>query len=77
MPRTRSAAKGAAVVDNPRDRVLAAAERCIERHGIAKTTMEDIALEAGMSRPVVYRYFSDREDLFIAIISAHARAMQE
>jgi AcrR family transcriptional regulator len=75
MPRTRSATKGAAVVDNPRDRLLAAAERCIERHGIAKTTMEDIALEAGMSRPVVYRYFSDREDLFIAIISAHARAM--
>ena len=75
MPRTRSAAKGAAVVNNPRDRVLAAAERCIERHGMAKTTMEDIAQEAGMSRPVIYRYFDDREDLFVAIMSAHARAM--
>lgn len=76
MPRAaRSEAKVAAVVDNPRDRVLAAAERCIERHGIRKTTMEDIALEAGMSRPGVYRYFDDREDLFVAIISAHSRAL--
>jgi AcrR family transcriptional regulator len=72
---TRSESKNVAVIDSPRDRVLAAAELCIERHGIRKTTMEDIAQEAGMSRPAVYRYFDDREDLFIAIISVHTRLL--
>lgn len=55
--------------------VLAAAERCIQRHGISKTTMDDIAREAGMSRPSVYRYFSDREELLLALTAAHSQAL--
>ena len=62
-PRSR-AVELTAIVD-PRDRILAAAERCIVRHGIRKTTMEDVASEVGMSRPGVYRYFADRDDLLI------------
>lgn len=57
-----------------RRRLLAAAERCVERHGIRKTTMEDIAREAGISRPSVYRYFSDREELLLGVMSEHSRA---
>jgi len=57
------------------ERILAAAERCIDRHGIRKTTMDDIASEAGLSRPSVYRYFADRDDLIIDLISRHARAL--
>ena len=34
---------------------LDAAETCFERYGVAKTTMEDIAKMAGVSRPTVYR----------------------
>jgi AcrR family transcriptional regulator len=58
-----------------RRRLLDAAERCVERHGIRKTTMEDIAREAGISRPSVYRYFSDREELLLAVMSQHSRAL--
>jgi AcrR family transcriptional regulator len=54
---------------------LAAAERCIDRHGIRKTTMDDIASEVGLSRPNVYRYFADRDDLLIELITRHARAL--
>jgi AcrR family transcriptional regulator len=64
-------------IDDPRDRILAAAERCIERHGIRKTTMEDVASEVGMSRPSVYRYFADRDDLLIELISRHARVLRD
>ena len=64
-------------IDDPRDRILAAAERCIERHGIRKTTMEDAASEVGMSRPGVYRYFADRDDLLIELISRHARVLRD
>jgi AcrR family transcriptional regulator len=54
---------------------VAAAERCIDRHGIRKTTIDDIASEVGLSRPSVYRYFADRDDLLIELIARHARAL--
>src|SRR5271154_6803282 len=58
-----------------RERILAAAERCIDRHGIRKTTMDDVASEVGLSRPSVYRYFADRDDLLIELITRHGRAL--
>jgi AcrR family transcriptional regulator len=64
-----------AAADDARERILAAAERCIDRHGIRKTTMDDIASEVGLSRPNVYRYFADRDDLLIELITRHARAL--
>lgn len=76
MPRV--GAKRRADVKSPADpsaRVLRAAERCIAVHGIRKTTMEDIANEAGMSRPTVYRYFADRDELLVALISQHSHAL--
>lgn len=54
---------------------MRAAERCIQRHGIRKTTMDDIAREAGISRPSIYRFFADREELLVALIEDHARAL--
>jgi AcrR family transcriptional regulator len=76
MPR-RSADQLAAATstDDARERILAAAERCIDRHGIRKTTMDDVACEVGLSRPSVYRYFADRDDLLIELITRHARAL--
>jgi AcrR family transcriptional regulator len=61
--------------DDARERILAAAERCIDRHGIRKTTMDDVAGEVGLSRPSVYRYFADRDDLLVELITRHARAL--
>lgn len=53
-----------------RDRLLDAAERCLEVQGLAGTTMEDIARNAGVSRATVYRYFASRE----AVISGSSFA---
>src|SRR5246127_3659513 len=61
--------------DDARERIVAAAERCIDRHGIRKTTMDDVASEVGLSRPSVYRYFADRDDLLIELNTRHARAL--
>jgi AcrR family transcriptional regulator len=78
MPRgARNRSTAPAVRDDPRERILAGAERCIERHGIRKTTMEDIASEVGMSRPGIYRYFGDRDDLLIELITRHARTLRD
>jgi AcrR family transcriptional regulator len=74
-PRSSSQPTAGTSADDARERILAAAERCIDRHGIRKTTMDDVACEVGLSRPSVYRYFADRDDLLIELITRHARAL--
>ena len=52
-----------------------AAEICFERYGVVKTTMEDIAKTAGVSRPTVYRHFADRDSLILAVIMRRAHSL--
>lgn len=52
--------------DEPRDRILAATVVCLGRYGIAKTTVDDAAREAGLARATVYRYFPDGKEQLIA-----------
>jgi AcrR family transcriptional regulator len=78
MPRASGSQQAApASTDDARERILAAAERCIDRHGIRKTTIDDIASEIGLSRPSIYRYFADRDDLLIELNMRHARPLIE
>jgi len=49
-------------VDDTRQRIVEAAYACVARHGVAKTTVEDVAREAGMSRATVYRTFPGGRD---------------
>jgi len=56
---------------------MRAAEACLSRYGLAKTTMEDVAAEAGMSRRTVYRYFADRDALILAIVERRCRSLIE
>ena len=44
--------------------ILGAAYVCFTRHGVRRTTMDDIAREAGMSRAAVYQYVRNKEDAF-------------
>ena len=43
-------------------RILAATRRCIARWGVAKTTLDDVAGEAGCSRATIYRLFPGGKD---------------
>jgi AcrR family transcriptional regulator len=47
---------------DPRERILEGAYACIARHGMARTTVEDVAHQAGVSRATVYRYFPGGKD---------------
>lgn len=58
----------------PRDperlqRILAAAARQFHEHGLAGTSMDAIAAEAGVSKMTVYSHFPSKEDLFIAAVA--------
>jgi AcrR family transcriptional regulator len=52
-----------------RERLLDAAEGCLTQFGPQKTSMEDVARAAGMSRATVYRYFENRDTLLLAVAS--------
>ena len=56
----------ARVSDDARTRILAATVECLGRYGIAKTTVDDAAREAGVARATVYRHFPDGRDQLIA-----------
>ena len=51
---------------DPRERLLQATYACVARYGIAKTTVEDVARVARVSRATVYRYFPGGRDQLIA-----------
>ncbi|GGD06249.1 TetR family transcriptional regulator [Pyruvatibacter mobilis] len=50
------------------DRILAAAEKLIDRHGESVVTAEAIAEEAGVSTPTVYNLAGTREELLTALM---------
>ncbi|MFZ1489153.1 MAG: helix-turn-helix domain-containing protein [Ilumatobacteraceae bacterium] len=49
--------------ETPARRVLDAAKRCMERWGVDKVTVDDIATEAGVSRATLYRMFPGGKDV--------------
>jgi TetR/AcrR family transcriptional repressor of uid operon len=48
-------------------RILDAAERCFVRAGFHRTTMHDVAAEAGMSPGNLYRYFASKEAMVVGL----------
>ena len=49
------------------EHILDAAETCFVRNGFDRTTMQDIAREARMSSPNIYRYFASKEALVLGL----------
>ncbi len=52
------------MLDERVEQILDAAYACFTRYGVKRTTMDDIAREAGMSRGAVYQYVHNKEDAF-------------
>ena len=50
------------------DGVIAAARRLFARYGPSKTSVEEIAREAGYSKATVYNYFSGKESVIAGVI---------
>ena len=51
-----------------RTAILTAAERVFGTQGFQKTTMNDVAVAAHVSRPLLYRYFRDKAGLLNAVV---------
>ena len=49
-----------------RDRILAATAEALGRSGHTKLSLSEVALQAGVSRPTLYRWFASKEELLAA-----------
>jgi AcrR family transcriptional regulator len=78
--RAAAPGRGAWAGDRPQDaatakrRLLEAAFRCFTREGVTRTTLADVAREAGVSRPTVYKHFNDRDGIVRALLLSAAPA---
>ena len=59
-----------AVSSDRRERLLAAADRVVQRDGSA-ASMNVIAAEAGITKPILYRHFGDKGGLYRALAERH------
>jgi len=57
------------------DRLFEAALTCFARVGVAKTTLDDVAREAGCSRATLYRHFPGKQPLVNALVVREANRM--
>jgi len=66
-----------AVGDDMRDRILDATERLLARLGYQKTTMEDLAREAGIGKRTIYLRFSSKEEVALCSIDRIVERLKE
>jgi AcrR family transcriptional regulator len=55
------------------DRIIDATVKCFQSFGISKTSMDDIAKLAKVSRPTIYRYFPSRHHLAVEVLVREVR----
>ncbi len=56
------------IAERRRTELLVAAARLMERNGSEAVSMQAVAREAGVSVGLIYRYFSGKDDLLMAVI---------
>jgi AcrR family transcriptional regulator len=57
--------------------LLAVARRVFGRRGFHGVSMDDVAKEAGVTKPILYDHFSSKEALYLSLLDADAEALEE
>ncbi len=58
-----------------REQLLLVARRIFADRGFQATTMDDIAKEAGFTKPILYQYFESKSDLYRQIVAETAQKL--
>ena len=59
------------------DKILAAAAQLFAKHRFHEARMEDIAALAEVAKGTLYRYFQDKDELYLALLRLAADAIQD
>lgn len=62
---------------NRRDSLLDAAGMLVAAHGASGVTMESVAAASGVSRALVYKHFSNRQDVLAALFERESRLLHQ
>lgn len=54
-----------------REQLLATGRRLFAQHGFEGTSIDDIAEAAGVTKPIVYRHFPNKRELYLAVLEEH------
>jgi AcrR family transcriptional regulator len=71
MPRGR-----AATYDTQREAILAQAAQLFAQRGYAATTMNEVAEACGISKPALYHYVRDKDELVTLIAGGHVARLE-
>ena len=63
--------------DRMRERILRATFKVLCRHGYGKLNLSDVAVQAGISRPTFYKFFSSKDDLLSAFSLFELQLLRE
>ncbi|TBO29446.1 TetR family transcriptional regulator [Aquabacterium lacunae] len=63
--------------EQTRQALLDAAERVFEEKGVSRTSLQDVAQAAGLTRGAVYWHFKDKADLFNAMMDRTVFPMEQ
>lgn len=63
--------------EEAKSRLMDAAIACLQRFGLEKTGVGDIAAAAGITKPTLYAYFESRDDLLHAALNRAGEAFGE
>jgi AcrR family transcriptional regulator len=58
-----------------RDQLLLVARKIFAERGFQATTMDDIAKEAGFTKPILYQYFESKTELYREIVNETAETL--
>src|SRR4051794_24119465 len=59
------------------DRILGAARECFSRYGVHRTSMNDVAKAAGVSRQTLYNTIAGRQELIEAVVVLRIEEMSD
>lgn len=62
---------------NRADQILSAAETCVMQKGFHNTTVQEIAVMAGISTGLIYRYFKGKSDIIEALVNKVVQRLQQ
>ncbi len=60
-----------------RSQLIEVARQVFARRGFHETSMNDVALEAGVTKPVLYQHFASKRDLYQAVLEDVGERLRE
>src|SRR6266849_1066483 len=73
--RPRSGARRRMRAPERRDQLLEVARRMFGNQGFHSVSMDSVAKEAGVTKPILYDHFPSKRDLYLALLDADLAAL--